>query len=50
MSFISISRSNFLLESVYPLITEAVTGGVLWKKVILKILQNPRENTCDDVS
>ena len=31
-------------------ITEAATGGVLWKKLLLKILQNSKENTCDKVS
>ena len=28
------------------IITEAATVGVLWKKVILKNLQNSQENTC----
>ena len=28
------------------LFAEAATGGVLWKKVFLKILQNSQENTC----
>ena len=32
-----------MLES---LLTEAATGGVLWKKVILKILEISQENTC----
>ena len=30
--------------------TEAATGGVLLKKVLLKILQNSQENTCARVS
>ena len=31
----------------YPIvISEAATGGVLWKKLFLEILQNSRENTC----
>ena len=30
--------------------TEAVTGGVLWQKVFLEILQNSQENTCARVS
>ena len=30
--------------------TEAATGGVLGKKVLLKILQNLQENTCIGVS
>ena len=29
---------------------EATTGGVLWKKVFLKNLQNSQENTCVRVS
>ena len=29
---------------------EAATGGVLYKKVFLKILQNSQENTCARVS
>ena len=29
---------------------EAATGVVLWKKMFLKILQNPQENTCARVS
>ena len=29
---------------------EAATGGVLWKKVFLKISQNSQENTCAGVS
>ena len=31
-------------------LSEAATGGILWKKVFLKILQNSRENTCASVS
>ena len=30
--------------------TEAVTGGVLWKKLFLEISQNSQENTCARVS
>ena len=30
--------------------SEALTGGVLWKKVFLEISQNSRENTCATVS
>ena len=26
--------------------SEAATGGILWKKMFLKILQNLQENTC----
>ena len=29
---------------------EATTGGVLWKKLFLKILQYSQENTCVTVS
>ena len=29
---------------------EAATGGVLCKKMLLKISQNSQENTCDRVS
>ena len=29
---------------------EAATIGVLWKKVLLEILQNSQENTCAKVS
>ena len=31
-------------------ITTAATGGVLWKKVFLKISQNSQENNCARVS
>ena len=31
-------------------ITEAATGGALWKKVFWKILQISQENTCVGVS
>ena len=31
-------------------ISEAATGGVLSKSVLLKISQNSQENTCDRVS
>ena len=30
--------------------SEAATGGVLWKKVMLEISQNSQENTCAGVS
>ena len=36
----------FLPESYYRLTTEADTGGVLYKKVFLKSLENSSENTC----
>ena len=32
------------------LITEATTGGVLQKKVFLRILQNSQKNTCEKTS
>ena len=32
------------------IIAEAATGGVLWEKVSLEILQNSQENTCASVS
>ena len=32
------------------ILPEAATGGVLWKKVFLKIVQYSRENTCARVS
>ena len=35
-----------LLQNVKLLLREAATGGVLWKKVFLKISQNSQENTC----
>ena len=34
----------------FAIFAEAATGGVLWKKVFLKILQNSQENTCVGVS
>ena len=36
--------------SEWLLFSEAAYGGVLWKKVFLKILQNSLENTCARVS
>ena len=36
----------FLQESYSRLTTEADTGGVLYKKLFLKSLQNSPENTC----
>ena len=35
---------------IYLKITKAATGGVLWKKVFLKILQISQENTCVGMS
>ena len=43
---ISLVKSN--CES--GLISEAATGGVLYEKVFLEILQNSQENTCAKVS
>ena len=40
----------FLQESYSRLTTEADTGGVLYKKLFLKSLQNSPENTCVWVS
>ena len=42
--------SVFENTSTPLLISEAATGGVLRKKVFLKILQNSQENTCAKVS
>ena len=42
--------SVFENTSTPLLISEAATGGVLRKKVFLKILQNSQENTCARVS
>ena len=42
-NFANSTGKHLVLES---LLTEAATGGVLWKKVILKILEISQENTC----
>ena len=48
--FSKISKNTFFTEhlrttaSVFSF-SEAATGGVLWKKVFLKISENSRENT-----
>ena len=44
---LTIFSERFSKRSVQP---EAATGGVLWKKVFLNILQNSQENTCARVS
>ena len=31
---------------LFSLLTEAATGGVLWKMLFLEISQNSQENTC----
>ena len=48
--FSEISKNNFFTEHVQTTasnlsFSEATTGGVLWKKVFLKISQNSQENT-----
>ena len=37
-------------KKVESTLTEAVTGSVLYEKVLLEILQNSQENTCARVS
>ena len=44
------TASGLLFSSTISSITEAATGGVLYKKVFLKLLQNSQENTCVSVS
>ena len=49
--FSKISKNTFFTEHLWTTasafnFSEAATGGVLWKKVFLKILQNSQENTC----
>ena len=49
--FGEISKSTFFTEHLRTnafvfSFSEAATGGVLWKKVFLKIKQNSQENTC----
>ena len=48
--FSEISKSTFFTEHLWTTasafsFSEAATGGVLWKKVFLKISQNSQENT-----
>ena len=48
--FSKISKNTFFTEHLRTTasafsFSEAATGGVLWKKVFLKILQNSQENT-----
>ena len=44
---ISVINTQICLQTV---LSEAATGGVLWKKVFLEISQNSQENTCVRVS
>ena len=49
--FSEISKNTFFIEHLRTTastfsFTEAATGGVLWKKVFLKISKNLQENTC----
>ena len=49
--FSEISKNTFFTEHLRTTdsafsFSEVATGGVLWKKVFLKILQNLQENTC----
>ena len=44
------TASGVLFLSTIRSITEAGTGGVLYKKVFLKLLQDSQENTCVSVS
>ena len=49
--FSEISKNTFFTEHLRTTasafsFSEAATGGVLWKKVFLKISQNSQENTC----
>ena len=39
-----------VISNSQPLETEAATGGVLWKKALLKISQISQENVCVGVS
>ena len=53
--FSKISKNSFFTEHLRTAtfsfsFSEAATGGVLWKKVFLKISQNSRENTGNKVS
>ena len=42
--------SQLLIYAVHlELITEAVTRGILWKKVLIEIPQNSREKACTRV-
>ena len=41
---------SYIQSSSYILVSEAATGGVLWKKVFLEIWQNSQENTSARVS
>ena len=48
--FSKISKNNLFTEHLWTTVSafsfsEAATGGVLWKKVFLKISQNSQENT-----
>ena len=49
--FSKIPKNNFFTEHLRTTastfsFSEAASGGVLWKKVSLKILRNSQENTC----
>ena len=49
--FSEISENTFFTEHLRMTasafsFSEAATGGILWKKVFLEILQNLQENTC----
>ena len=49
--FSEISKNTFFTEHLRATasafsFSEAANGGILWKKVFLKILQNLQENTC----
>ena len=41
---------QYIIQKRLFLWLEAATGGVLYKKVFLEILQNSQENTCGRVS
>ena len=40
-------KKNFVLDVAGVLDIEAVTDGILWRKVFLKHLQILQENACD---
>ena len=48
--FRSKRKENVSLQRIKLAIKEAATGGVSWKKVFLKILQNSQEITSARVS
>ena len=50
INFNQLSFINKTLRNLYIEKQEVAARGVLWKKVFLKILQNPQENTSARVS